>query len=682
MANPGPSYEGDIELSHSRTSVESILGRLVDPYQSDSLTDEAPVFIPSLQREFCWGLEDIEDLFDSLLRGLPIGTLLLWNATADDADPNQEAKYKFIRHYANRSNFPNTDAPETVNYHSEKVAADAAFESYTFALDGQQRLTSFLIALRGSFYDHRYRKHTDKFNSYHKKQLCLDLLTDPDRSQPDDAQENIYRFEFRRESKQDYANEADAYDLETDEYWFPINAAWRDHNEISVDGLLSPASFGADELPERVAVNLERLERALTAEQIPCEEVRDMVSEEALELFVRRNKGGEELSNSDIAFSLITVYWDMFDEDGSDPKDIFESRASQLTSKFSRYSFGFGKGFLIRSLLYLKGEKPSFEQDNLVPETISPLEDIWGDSFFDTVRMAFNLVTQEFGLTAKCLTGKTALLPIMQYCWEGREELDSYTDIPSDDRRRMEYWLQLTVLNNIFNVSSSMSVLTDVREYVAAGSFNVAPLLKEYRDGSVTLGVHAGDTDTPAAESVGRSVTSLVTDADHSSRTTARNYFLTKLYAERGVGKDFDPDDDAITPLEIEAKDDVTSIEIDHFYPAGKLRNKDDYLEAQLTAAELDAEEIERIISFCDENVNQFANFTLLPHGAGNQSKGEKDPEDWLSSSGVDRRLAKEIHHLPDAGAYTYPRYEEFLEQRQDALINILETELVVEHDL
>jgi len=640
MKETEPSYIGDIELSHSQTSVESILGRLIDPYHSDSLTDDPPILIPSLQREFCWGLEDIEDLFDSLLRGLPIGTLLLWNATSDDEEPKQEAKYKFIRHYASRSNFPTEDAPETVNYHSEKLDDGMDFETYSFALDGQQRLTSVLIALRGSFYDHRYRKHTDNYGSYYQKCLCLDLLTDPNRTRPEDAQENIYHFEFRRKEKQDYNNETGEYDLEDDEYWFPVKAVWRENNGISVDNLVKPEHFGGEGLPERVTKNLARLERALTTDQIPCEEVRNMVSEEALELFIRRNKGGEELNNSDIAFSLITVYWDTFDEGGNDPKDVFESRASQLTTEFKKYSFSFGKGFLIRSLLYLDDEKPSFEQDNLVPGTISSLEKIWGDEFFDTVRMTFNLVTECFGLTSKCLTGKTALLPIMYYCWEGREDLEAYTDIPPRDRRRMEYWLELTTLNNIFNVSSSMSVLDNVRDYISANSFRVLKIVEEYRDGSVTIGIHADNREADEEQPSGRSVTSLVTDADHSSQTTARNYLLTKIYEERGVGKDFNPDDDAITQLEIDAKEKVTSIEIDHFFPASKLRNNDNYLEKHLTDSELSDDRIEKVVSFCSSNVNEFANFTLLPHGAGNQSKGEKDPEDWLSSSGVNRSLA------------------------------------------
>jgi len=604
----------------------------------------------------------------------------MWNAASTEAvstdeEAESEAKYRFIRHYVDRSNFPADKVDDPVHHHSSQIDDDTTFDAYTFALDGQQRLTSFLIALRGSFYEHRYRKHTNKVDSYHKKHLCLDLLTDPNRAEPDDAQENIYNFEFRRKERYDHNGEKDDYDAEEDEYWLPVCAVWDDGGEITNDVTLSPERFADGQIPDRVDENLTRLQKALTADQIPCEEVSGMRSKEALELFVRRNKGGEELSNSDIAFSLITVYWEEFDED-EDPKQVFEERAAKLTEDFGKYGFGFGKGFLIRALLYLNCEKPSFERDNLVPETIKPLGDDWGKQFFDAIRMTFNLVAKEFRLTDKCLSGKTSLLPILYYCWQGLGDgsLEHYTDIPDPDQTRIEYWIELTVLNNIFSVSSSMTVLDDVREYISKHSFRVSEIVDHYKGGSIEIGIHGDERED------GRTVANLVTGTDHSSKTTVRSYLLTKLYDERAVGKDFDPDDDEITVLEIEAEDEVTSIEIDHFFPASKLRNNENYLDN--ADFDLDEEEFEAIKSFCSKHVNEFANFTLLPHGAGNQSKGKKDPEVWLGDCNVDEAAAKEIHHLPDMDPYTYVTYEEFLENRRETMIEILNDRLVLEDQI
>ena len=39
------------------------------------------LILPALQREFVWKRRDIENLFDSLLQGFPINTLMFWNDT-------------------------------------------------------------------------------------------------------------------------------------------------------------------------------------------------------------------------------------------------------------------------------------------------------------------------------------------------------------------------------------------------------------------------------------------------------------------------------------------------------------------------------------------------------------------------------------------------------------------------
>jgi len=602
--------------------------------------------IPSLQREFCWDTDDIEALFDSLLRGLPIGSLLLWNVPRSEPEARGEAQYRFIRNYVEHSNFPTTEVDEPVHHHSDRLERELE-PPFTFALDGQQRLTSFLIGLQGSFYEHRKWKHTDSVSSYFRKELCLDLLTDPNRV-PDDAQEHLFTFDFRREGRQGDDGEG--------AYWWPISNLWRSDGVPDVPDPLIRSVDKSDSSLAVAADNLERLHEAITVNQIACGEVQGMRSEEALELFIRRNKGGQQLSNSDIAFSLITVYWDRFEE-SEDPKEVFETKGAELSDEFGDCSFGFGKGFLIRTLLYLDDEKPSFERDILVPDTIEPLEDIWGDRFFKAIRAAFSIVTEEFDLTGKCLGGKTTILPIIYHCWTrlGSIEIEHPEEVAdefsSEELDRMEYWLQMTVFNNLFNVSSSMTVLDNVREIIKdSTTFPAKEIEEEYRGGSITVGVRSAESSKEA----GVSVSELVRETDHGSETTIRNYLLTKLYDDRGVGELFNTQ-----------SGENTSIEVDHFYPAVKLRDKED----RLTKREINPD----VIEFCGNHVNNFGNFTLLPQ-AGNQSKSEKDPQDWLDGFDDDERR----HMLPNMEPYTYEKYEEFLKRREGDMVDALQNRLVV----
>ena len=52
--------------------------------------------LPAIQREFVWSAEQIENLFDSLLRGYPIGSFLFWKVRPDRIGDFQFYKYNSV----------------------------------------------------------------------------------------------------------------------------------------------------------------------------------------------------------------------------------------------------------------------------------------------------------------------------------------------------------------------------------------------------------------------------------------------------------------------------------------------------------------------------------------------------------------------------------------------------------
>lgn len=93
------------------------------------------VRIPPFQRGFKWEARDITKLFDSIVRGYPIGNLLLWQRSA----PAQRLHV----------------GPLTI----EAAAVDVAY----WVVDGQQRITSLVGALAApdDTADSRFRVHLD-----------------------------------------------------------------------------------------------------------------------------------------------------------------------------------------------------------------------------------------------------------------------------------------------------------------------------------------------------------------------------------------------------------------------------------------------------------------------------------------------------------------------------------------
>ena len=93
--------------------------------------------LPAIQREFVWEDTQIVRLFDSILRGYPIGSFLSWKI--DPTTAGEFRFYGFLRDYHEKENphCPVLDLP--------------ADKTVIAVLDGQQRLTALNIGLRGYF---------------------------------------------------------------------------------------------------------------------------------------------------------------------------------------------------------------------------------------------------------------------------------------------------------------------------------------------------------------------------------------------------------------------------------------------------------------------------------------------------------------------------------------------------
>ncbi len=108
-------------------------------------------FLPDIQREYVWlknaDEKKIEQLFDSILRGYPIGSFLFWKLQRKDIAKSDEQDsdklnfqlYQFITNYDERK-------PHNEKIHVEKINVD----DLSIVLDGQQRLTSLYIGLKGN----------------------------------------------------------------------------------------------------------------------------------------------------------------------------------------------------------------------------------------------------------------------------------------------------------------------------------------------------------------------------------------------------------------------------------------------------------------------------------------------------------------------------------------------------
>ena len=153
-------------------------------------------FLPDIQREYVWldraSEKKIEQLFDSILRDYPIGSFLFWKLKKSDietgsspiADPDKLnfQLYRFIEEYDVR------------NPHNDKIDINRIDSNdLNIVLDGQQRLTSLFIGLKGSRTLKKPKGWWDNPSAFEKKQLYLNLRYQPSEEDTEDC----YQFEFK-----------------------------------------------------------------------------------------------------------------------------------------------------------------------------------------------------------------------------------------------------------------------------------------------------------------------------------------------------------------------------------------------------------------------------------------------------------------------------------------------------
>src|SRR5215203_3139733 len=142
----------EASMSYEATTVARIIDRITRTY-----------FLPAIQRPFVWSPDQIVALFDSLLKGYPISSFLFW-----EIKPERRTDweiYKFIENFR----FGDT--------HNEIAEPDG--RDVVLVLDGQQRLTSLLIGLRGTFTVRSKYGRRNNPDAWSRQRLYIDLLKDP-----------------------------------------------------------------------------------------------------------------------------------------------------------------------------------------------------------------------------------------------------------------------------------------------------------------------------------------------------------------------------------------------------------------------------------------------------------------------------------------------------------------------
>ena len=374
--------------------------------------------LPAFQRDFLWDAERIEKLFDSLMRGYPTSSMLLWKIEGD-SKPKWKF-YQFLKKYVdNARNYQNNN----------DLYQHQGNNDYFAVLDGQQRLTAMRIGLFGTYAYHERNKSKDHSeNSFPTRRLYLRLLTN------NESEYQVkYVFSFLKDV--DTKNETLFKDAD-DMVWFKVSALSSIHN--SEDGVYG---FCDDNDLNREQRNiLQKLNKCVFEDRCINYYLEDGGNaDRAVNIFNRINAGGVPLSFSDIIFSLVVANWN------SDAKNEIKNLINQVNQK----GFKIDKDYVVKAFLYLYHKSVKTEISSFSIEFCQKIESNWCN-IRDSILSLFDLL-RTFGLDEFKLTSINATLPILYYIYH-KNIFKNYSNAIAykDERALIKKWLLAMIVRRPF----------------------------------------------------------------------------------------------------------------------------------------------------------------------------------------------------------------------------------------
>ncbi|GAA9600567.1 DUF262 domain-containing protein [Helicobacter pylori] len=348
-------------------------------------------FLPDIQREYMWlkkaDEKKIEQLFDSILRGYPIGSFLFWKLQKEDIAKSDEQDsdklnfqlYQFVTNYDERKS-------HNEKIHVEQIRRDDLY----IVLDGQQRLTSLYIGLKGTRTLKKKYAKNDNPNAYEEKRLYLNLKHQPNMDSPEDN----YQFEFHAKTPEN----------DEEHWWFKVG----DILELeSVWDYVQEHDLKGDRLKL-----LETLNKAFHDKQlISFFEETEKNLNKVLNIFIRVNSGGVKLSYSDLLMSILTASF------SSDIRKKMNELVDALKDKgFSNM----GQDQVLKTCLLLIGKDTTFELKNFNKKNIKEIEENW-EKITDSIYNAAKLL-ETFGYVG--YLGSAYILSSLAYFYFLNSKMD------------------------------------------------------------------------------------------------------------------------------------------------------------------------------------------------------------------------------------------------------------------
>jgi len=548
--------------------------------------------LPSIQRELVWDTDQMELLFDSLMRDYPVGSFLFWYVEKDRINDFQF--YEFIRDYHERNTKHNPKA--NISGESDIISI----------LDGQQRLTSLYIGLKGTYAYRMPRKRYDNPLSYPERKLYLNLLA------PSKDINKKYDFLF--------LSSEEANDNNENAYWFKVGDILNLQKEVEVNNYLIRNNLMKYDDDKSIFANetLFKLHSVIFKNQIINYYLeKDNSLDKVLNIFIRVNSGGTTLSYSDLLLSIATAQWQ--EKDAREEIYKFVDDINCIGE-----SFNFNKDFVLKACLLLSDFPDiAFKVDNFNLQNMLTIENKWGE-ITESIRTAVYLL-ESYGFNRETLTSNISVLPICYYFLKkGLPHNFIQSRDYIEDREKIKNWLIISLLKRVFGGQPD-NVLRPIRKIISDDH-----LMFPYEK---------------IVDALKRTPKSFAFNDDEIENLF--NYYYGQAYTFSTLA------------LLYPSLDYRNKFHIDHIFPQSFFsRNK--LLQKGVSSDKID---------FCLSNYNYLANLQLL-EGIPNQEKSDTGFKEWffeVNKTDQEKRDYIAKHMIPDIDL-DITNFDMFIEKRTEII--------------
>ena len=359
----------------------------------------------------------------------------MWNVTSDKTK-NSYKFYEFLKEYRE---FFNDESP---------FINTKGYDDFLAVIDGQQRLTSLYLGLKGTYaYKMPRKRWKDNEENLPTRKLYINVSSELSK---DDERKMIYDFKFLSEN--------DVSRLSPTEDLFLVNDIYLYRNQDALEDYLVSRQWNNISYAK---ATIRKLREGIFKDKLINyyqEENQDI--DTVLDIFIRTNSGGEPLSYSNLLMSITTANWER------DARKEFKALVDAVYAN----NFIISADLILKCCLVLFNENIKFQVANFDADSVRVFDKNW-DRIRKCMEVAFELL-KKWGFNDSSLRAKNAIIPIVYYIYYKKIEDEILKDhIHQDEKKSIRKWLCISLLKGVFGGQSD-SVLSGIRKVLKANIEN------------------------------------------------------------------------------------------------------------------------------------------------------------------------------------------------------------------